>query len=164
MTNLFSKKRNILKQSLILLLIVVAIGGAVSTAYFYKEYTKIKENPNVVLNEEVKNLSDKVGKLIKLPEDETPTVATIMDKSKLENDPFYSKSENGDKILVYTKAMKAILYRPSTNMIIEVMPIVFNQKKGNGIKPMEQKKETEAQKGKEKNKETKKEKNQKKTK
>ena len=61
---------------------------------------------------------------MELPTDETPTIATIADKDKLKDQPFFSKAENGDKILAFNKAMLAILYRPSVNKIINVAPII----------------------------------------
>ena len=64
---------------------------------------------------------------MELPEGETPTVATISDKEKLTGQPFFKSPENGDILFAYTTAMKAILYRPSTNKIINVAPITINQ-------------------------------------
>ena len=62
----------------------------------------------------------KVGKLIALPTDEKPTVATVTDASKVKDQTFFQNSVNGDVVLIYTKAQKAILYRPSENKIVEV--------------------------------------------
>lgn len=76
---------------------------------------------------EVSALVAKVGKLITLPADETPTVATVTDASKIKDQPFFRNSENGDKVLIYQKASKAILYRESENRIIEVGSLNFNQ-------------------------------------
>ena len=62
-----------------------------------------------------------------LPTGESPNVATIIDKDKLKDQAFFNNAENGDKVLIYTKAQKAIIYRPSTNKIINVGPITLNQ-------------------------------------
>lgn len=64
-------------------------------------------------------LLDKVGKLVLLPTDETPTVALVKDISKLQNQPFFSRAQDGDYVIVYTQSKVAILYRPSVNRIIE---------------------------------------------
>jgi hypothetical protein len=62
---------------------------------------------------------NQVGKLVTLPAGETPTVATVNDAAKLKSQPFFADAKNGDKVLIYSKAGKAVLYRPSTNRIIE---------------------------------------------
>jgi|SRR3972149_6748079 len=61
-----------------------------------------------------------VGKLISLPSDETPTIATVTDIEKVKDQPFFKNAQNEDKVLIYTNAKKAILYRPSEKRIIEV--------------------------------------------
>lgn len=79
---------------------------------------------------EVKTLTARVGALALLPEGEEPTMATVSDKSKLQGQPFFANAENGDKVLIYTNAKKAFLYRPSTNKIIEIAPINFSPATG----------------------------------
>ncbi len=65
---------------------------------------------------------EQVRKLINIPSDVEPTVATIVDVEKLrEKNPFYAKASNGDN-LVITKD-RAILFSPSKNMIIDVVPV-----------------------------------------
>lgn len=76
---------------------------------------------------EVNALIAKVSKLMALPTDETPTVATVTDASKVKDQPFFKDSQNGDKVLIYQKIGKAILYRESENKIIEVGAVNFNQ-------------------------------------
>lgn len=61
-----------------------------------------------------------VGKHINIPEDEIPTIATVSDVKKLADQPFFSSAKNGDKVLVYKKNKKAILYRPETDKIINL--------------------------------------------
>ena len=67
-----------------------------------------------------------VGKLIALPTDEQPTVATVTDASKVKDQPFFANAQNGDVVLIYTKAQEAILYRPSSNIIVEVGAVNIN--------------------------------------
>src|SRR3989344_2718358 len=99
------------------------------SVYFYGQYrrsqSKIKNLEQRTSNE-AKYLVPLVSKLIELPEGETPAVGTVIDKSELQNQPFYKNAQNGDKILLYDKAKKAILYRPRTNKIIEVSPFYVN--------------------------------------
>lgn len=107
---------------------VLLVGLAAVAIYFYIQYQNIKKNPNQVAKAETDALVAQVSKLIDLPKDETPTVATVLDKEKLKDQPFFAGAENGDKILIYTKAKKAIIYRPKDNKLINVGPIAIDQK------------------------------------
>lgn len=124
------KKSSGSNMSMILMIglgIVVVILGIVAF-YFYNQYQNIKKNPNQVAQAETDQLVAQVSKLIDLPKDETPTVATVLDKEKLKDQPFFANAKNGDKILIYTKAKKAIIFRPSENKLINVGPIAIDQK------------------------------------
>lgn len=104
----------------LVLFILVLIG--VSFYLFSQNLVKNPFDPPTP-EEEVKILTSKIGKLIELPTGETPTVATVSDKTKLLDQPFFKNAQNGDKVLIYSKTAKAILYRPSINKIIEVAPV-----------------------------------------
>jgi hypothetical protein len=113
-----------------LVILIIVVAGAAGSAYFYNNYQssqeeldKLKKDPNTLARQESKDLVDKVGKLVELPKGENPTIATVADKSKLAKQPFFAKAKNGDKVLIYTEAKRAILYRPSTNKIIEIAPV-----------------------------------------
>lgn len=123
------KKNNLrrLWSSLSFVLVVLVVLGVGGSYYFYQKYSAIKVNPNLEVKKEVDALISIVGELIELPKGEVPTVATILDKEKLKGQLFFAAGENGDKLLAYNVAMKAILYRPSTNKIINVAPIAINQ-------------------------------------
>lgn len=73
--------------------------------------------------EEIKSLIDKVGKLAVLPSGEDPTIASVTNPAKLADQPFFANAREGDKVLIYTVARRAILYRPSENKIIEIAPL-----------------------------------------
>ena len=83
-----------------------------------------------VVDENTK-LLEAVGKLIVLPTDEQPTIATVTDLEKLKDQVFFARASIGDKVLIYTKAKKAILYNPASNKIVEVAPLNTQA----GIKP-----------------------------
>lgn len=59
---------------------------------------------------ESERIIDKVSKILTLPTDEKPVVATVKDPEKLKNEQFFSGAKVGDKILIYTKYQKAVLY------------------------------------------------------
>jgi len=119
------------KKIVISIIIIIAFAIATLPAYyFYNKYQKAQQlvnNPSLATQKEVKILVEKVGKLIELPTNETPTVATVSDKEKLKDQIFFAKAANGDKVLIFTQSGKAILYRPSVNKIIEVAPVNMGQ-------------------------------------
>lgn len=66
---------------------------------------------------------EEVGKLVDLPEGETPTIATVSNLEPLKDQAFFKDAEIGDKVLIYGTSKKAILYRPSANKVIAVAPL-----------------------------------------
>jgi hypothetical protein len=119
MSKIKLKKEYIIGGILLILAIIPSI-------YFYTRYKEAQSrlaNPTQFANDEAKKLVAAVATLMTLPSDETPTVATVNDKEKLKDQPFFANTENGDKVLIYTNAKKAILYRPSINKIIDVAPV-----------------------------------------
>lgn len=106
------KKRVIIPVFFVLIIIFAVIGILV-----FKHVNSPKTTSGAA---EISDLSVKVGKLIELPTGETPTVATVSDITKLKDQPFFANAKNGDKVLIYAKAKKAILYRPTENKLIEV--------------------------------------------
>lgn len=115
-------KIKIILSALVVLLFAGSIGGGY---YYFDKYQKTKtllDNPEEVTKLETKNIVEKVGKLMELPSGE-PQVATVLDKDKLKDQPFFAKAENGDKVLIYSESQTAILYRPSTNKIIGFAPV-----------------------------------------
>lgn len=115
------------KRSVFLLFVLAALFGFGEAYYFYGKYHALKANLYAEAQKETVAIVFTVGKLIELPANETPVVATVSDKEKLRNQSFFQMAENGDILLAYNTAMKAILYRPATNKIINVALISSNQ-------------------------------------
>ncbi len=101
---------------------ILALVAAVSAAgYFYWQYRAASDKAEAAKREVAATVKS-VSALMLVP-DEVPTLATVSDKSKLSDQDFFRNAENGDKVLIYTQAKKAILYRPSANKIVDVAPI-----------------------------------------
>lgn len=114
------------KSKLILLLIIlslIVIGGVALASKQYSFFSP--KNKDQKTREEIDDLIAKVGKHALLPVNELPTIATISDTNKLPQQSFYKRAEKGDKLLLYTRARVAYLYRPKTDKIIEITPLMF---------------------------------------
>lgn len=106
--------------------IVIALIASIPTVYFYRQYTLAQlkiNNPTAFTQNEVKDLVARVGKLVDLPSDELPTVATVSDTSKLESQPFFAKAKIGNKVLIFPMAKVAVLYDPVLNKIVNMTTI-----------------------------------------
>lgn len=118
------------KATLLRLIIGLVILAAIGTAAYYVDRyqdsqaeVKRLSNPTEAAKDEQQKLISRVSQLVQLPQGETPTVATVTDASKLKDQVFFAKAQNGDKVLIYTEAKQAIMYRPSTNKIINIAPV-----------------------------------------
>jgi len=127
--NIVKKVR--LSTMLIVAVVVLSVGVAV---YSTLRYNDIRNNPQQVTQKEQESLLNKVSTLIDLPKDEKPSIATVSDKEKLKEQAFFKSAKNGDTLLIYTSAKKAILYRESTNRIVEVAPIAIDTTQVNADK------------------------------
>lgn len=133
----------------LIILIVVAVFSLAAAVFFGFKYSTAKKqiadlqqgtnkgNGKSDSQAEAQQLINKVGNLIILPTDEQPTVATVSDLAKLKDQPFFANAQIGDKVLIYTQARKAILYRPSTNKIIELAPLTDNPASAPNVTPQQ---------------------------
>ena len=106
----------------ILAVAVISAGGIV---YMFTRGNGVSNDP-ITQDSEVKNLVEKISSFLVLPTDEEPTVATVSDPKALKGQAFFDKAKKGDKVLIYGKAGKAILYDPIANKILEIAPININ--------------------------------------
>ena len=123
-----AKASSSLLKTVLMVLIPLLIGGALvfGVAKQKPEFLGLPKGSSQV-QAEVDALVAEVGKLIVLPSDERPTVATITDVEKVKDQAFFKNAQNGDKVLIYTNARKAILYRESEKKVIEVGAVNINQ-------------------------------------
>lgn len=115
-----SKKQN----SLLYLVIILLIALVVFFGFKYYE-SQIPTNITISQTGEVDSnkIIEDVSKIFLLPINEQPSVALIKDLNSLAPQPIFTNAQNGDVLLIYLNAKKAILYRPSENKVIDVGPV-----------------------------------------
>jgi len=109
----------------ILILIVIVL---LAVAVFKKFYDpKGDDKANQLSDKQITSLVKKVSKLIDVPE-EKPIVATIIKAEELiAEQKFYVGSKDGDYLIVFPTAKKALIYREKENRLINVGPIIVDQ-------------------------------------
>ncbi len=116
------KNGMVLISVLIVGLLAAMLAYQINTTNSLREENKRLSTPGEAAKLETAQLKADVAKLIQLPNEE-PTVATVTDVAKLKTQQFFANARNGDRVLIFPQAKKAILYRPSTGKIVEVAPI-----------------------------------------
>lgn len=114
-----SKKKQKHRLRIVAVCLVVIIALVTISGIYLINHKTPSSSPKA----QMQALVNKVGRLMQLPTNEQPTVATVTDQAQLSQQPFFDNAKNGDKVLLYTKNKLAILYSPSENKIINVGPI-----------------------------------------
>lgn len=125
---------NNLKNALIIIIFFLFVAGSLAVAfYFYSRYQKTNQmlqaiqttptNPPLTDNTQIISA---VSKIFELPSTSPDTIYTIKDTAQLKDQPFFAQAINGDILIVYVQAKKAILYRPSSDKIVDVAPVSLN--------------------------------------
>jgi hypothetical protein len=96
------------------------VGGSLILIIVITVTWQLAANHGTPEQKELSKVKSEVGRLIILPTNENPTLATVEDNTKL-SDPFLkSKAKNGDKVLIYVKNHTVIIYRPGAHKIAAV--------------------------------------------
>lgn len=123
-----SRKRIYTIVLTLVLIILICLGFAF---YFYSKSTSNigAQNSAAAAGADVqKQLADTVAmvqKIAFLPQNDPPTLAIISDPTQLVSELFFKETKVGDRILIYPKTQKAVLYRPTDNKIVEMMTLSF---------------------------------------
>ena len=121
----------------VMILAFLSLAGV--SGYFFYQYQEVKgqlgvnassPSSSADIEKEVASLLEEVGRVYELPGDEHPELATVSDVKQLANQEFFKRAQNGDKVLIFANAKKAVLYRPSTSKIIEVGPVSMEVNSG----------------------------------
>lgn len=113
-------KKMVALVSVASVLTVASLGLA---GFFGWKYFSGSPSEEEVAAKTTEKVVNKAGALFELPKEEEPTVAQIQDKSKLEDQEFFDKAQDGDYLLVYEQAKIALIYRESSDKLINVGPV-----------------------------------------
>lgn len=105
--------------------VIIAIAAIAFALNQNKKLQDVKNSTQEVATTEVEKIISDVSKHIVLPANETPSAAVVSDLSKLKGQPFFERAELGDVVLVYANVRRVVLWRPSTQKIVEVSAINF---------------------------------------
>lgn len=102
--------------------VLLLVGSLTENVLLYKQVKTLKSDPAYMASKETDTVIAAVGRLMVLP-DETPTIATVDDPDKLKGQPFFENAKKGDKVLIFSKAKRAVLYDPVADKIVESAPL-----------------------------------------
>ncbi len=105
-----------------IVIVFIILGG-----YFvYEKYFNL--TPAEKAKKELAAAVAGVSKLIILPQGDEPVLATVTDaKTLIAQQAFFAGSENGDQLLLFPRNLKAVLWSPSRNVVVNVGPIQQQQ-------------------------------------
>ena len=120
------KSKNIIIEKILPLLIIIFM--VLLGFLIFKKFNSAENLPNGQLSDkQIEVIVKKVSKLINIPK-EIPAIATIIKADNLiAEQSFYIGSKDGDYLIVFPQAKKALIYRESEDRLINVGPIVIDQ-------------------------------------
>ncbi len=107
---------------------------ATLAGFFYMDSREAKADPSAAQKEQSQKVIKQVSEIYQVPTDEDPAVALIQDKDKLKDQPFYASAENGDYVIIYSRAKVALLYREKDKRLINVERVDIGSEQDAGDK------------------------------
>ena len=115
------KKLPIVLLSAVIVILLAVIGVLI---WKYQQTNTDEASKN---KETSARILEKVSDLYMVPTNEEPTVALVQDKSKLGNQEFFKKAQNGDYLIIYQKDKIALIYREKDDKLVNVGPVNLDQ-------------------------------------
>ena len=113
-------KNKILKAAIVLVIIIILLGVAIYSFMYFNQLQLKESNAD-----HRKRILLALGKVMVLPEYETPDVLSIKEKNEtLAKIAIFRKAKTGHEIIIYPRYhKKAILFDPKSNKIVDILPI-----------------------------------------
>ena len=109
-------------KSLPIIMVTLLIVLASACGYLFVQYRQALSKQPKSDKERIAQITTLIGDTVILPS-ERPTIATVADKRKLAEPQLATLAKNGDELLVYSKARRVILYRPSSKKIVDMFRV-----------------------------------------
>jgi Flp pilus assembly protein CpaB len=137
-----NKSSSMKKYLIALVLILVLAGGG----YFGWKYWQTRQgSPEAQAQQaeaEKAQILTQLKKLMVLPEGDPVLFKVSNEDVMRKQQAFFKDTKNDDVLLVFQQSGKAIIYRPSTNVIVNVGPVNFDNTQTNGTSGTSAPKET----------------------
>jgi hypothetical protein len=105
-----------------LMSLLVLTGLSLGVALFFYLQWHDARSPvveNKTVQKEVEKIVETISELVFLPENEEVELVTLDTEETIRSSAFFAHAEVGDVLLVYRVANRVVLYRPSTEKVIE---------------------------------------------
>lgn len=108
--------------------ILLVVGGGGYYGYMYWQASQNSPEAQVAqAEEEKKAVLDQLSKLMVLPEGDPVLFKVSNEEVMRQQQAFFKDTKNDDVLLVFQESGKAIIFRPSQNMIVNAGPVNFDQ-------------------------------------
>ncbi len=105
--------------------VVLLISGLLVGFIFWKDVYVFARYRDPDLREVQRLLLDIKNKA-ETPGNETPGLATVTDRTKINQGGVLKNAQNGDKVLLFYTNGEALLYRPSSSKVVAIGPLVVD--------------------------------------
>jgi hypothetical protein len=84
----------------------------------------VEKSASLSLQDEKQRIVDAISRSMELPSGESPIVAAVTDVEKLRDQSFFPDAQVDDQLIMYSDAKKAIVYRLSSEKIVDIIPFL----------------------------------------
>ena len=101
-----------------LLAVVFVVGGSAYLVTQKQQRASSAQDPRA----QVRQLMATVGTLVTLPNEE-PRITIVTNTQELRKQSYFADVAEGDRVLVFNRSRKAIIYNPTEHKIVKVMDL-----------------------------------------
>lgn len=105
---------------LLSIIVVLLLVTTVATVSYLSKDNSDKKVENAIDEKLVKEVNNNLKDILQLPTDEKPGIGTIQNLDDLKANPFFDDAKVGDRIIIYSKTKRVVLYRMEENRIINI--------------------------------------------